>query len=224
MHRRHVVAVSAVLVSLVATSASAQTAFFANLTGAQENPPALNPTLSVANGSLPRPMAFGSASLLLNAAQTSLSFTATVFNIDFTGSQTADVNDNLTAAHIHASATLIPTMNAGVVFGFFGTPFNDNNPNDVVFTPFLTGVGGTISGKWDALAPGGGTPEGNNTTLTAQLPNIFAGRSYINFHTRQFGGGEVRGAITLVPEPATVVLLASGLVAVGAIGWRRRKN
>ena len=33
MHRRHVVVVSAVLVSLVATSASAQTAFFANLTG-----------------------------------------------------------------------------------------------------------------------------------------------------------------------------------------------
>jgi len=36
----------------------------------------------------------------------------------------------------------------------------------VAMTPFATGVGGTISGKWDA-------PEGNmTTTLAAQLPNI----------------------------------------------------
>ena len=30
-------------------------------------------------------------------------------------------------------------------------------------------------------------------TLTAQLPNIRAGRAYINFHTNQFAGGEIRG-------------------------------
>jgi len=73
-----------------------------------------------------------------------------------------------------------------VVWGFFGAPLNDTTPNDVVNTPFGAGVGGTISGKWDA-------PEGNATTLAAQLSNILAGRAYINFHTTQFGGGEVRG-------------------------------
>jgi hypothetical protein len=41
--------------------------------------------------------------------------------------------------------------------------------------------------------------EGNNTTLTAQLPNILSGHAYINFHTVQFGGGEIRGNIV----PAT---------------------
>jgi hypothetical protein len=220
MHRRHVLIASAALVSLVSLvsgRASAQTSFFANLTNGQENPPA-TPTLSPANGSLPRPASFGTATFLLNAAQTSLTFSATIFNIDFTGSQTADTFDNLTAAHIHASPTVTPTTNGGVVWGFFGAPFNDNNPNDVVFTPFLTGVGGTISGKWD-------NPEGNGgTTLAAQLPLIFAGRSYINFHTTQFGGGEVRGAITAVPEPATVLLLGAGLLGVGAIGWKRRRS
>jgi hypothetical protein len=217
MHRRQVLTISAVLVSLVATSASAQTAFFAVLNGAQENPPVLSPTFSVASGSVPRPLAFGNATFLLNASMTAMTFEAIVFNIDFTGSQTADLNDNLTNAHIHASATLTPTTNAGVVWGFIGSPFNDNDPPDVVVTPFATGVGGRVTGKWDA-------PEGNGTTLTAQLPNILAGRSYINFHTVQFAGGEIRGAITLVPEPATVLLLASGLVAVGAIGWRRRTS
>jgi hypothetical protein len=119
---------------------------------------------------------------------TAMTFTATVFNIDFTGSQTSDINDNLSAAHIHAGPLVTPATNGPVVWGFFGTPFNDNNPNDVVVQPFATGVGGTISGKWDAA-------EGNNTTLAAQLANILGGRAYINFHTRQFPGGEARGAI-----------------------------
>jgi hypothetical protein len=115
-----------------------------------------------------------------------MTFSATVFNIDFTGSQSADVNDNLGNAHIHAGVPATPGQNLPVVWGFIGAPFNDNNPNDVVVTPFASGVGGTVSGKWDAA-------EGNNTTLAAQLPNIFAGNSYINFHTTQFGGGEIRG-------------------------------
>src|SRR6185295_18741408 len=99
-----------------------------NLTNSQENPPTI-PTLTVGNGGGLRPASFGTASFFINDAMTSMTFTATIFNIDFTGSQTADTNDNLTAAHIHASATVTPTTNAGVVWGFFGAPFNDNAPN-----------------------------------------------------------------------------------------------
>ena len=157
--------------------------FVVNLTNGQENPPT-NPTLTGGGGR--RPASFGTATFIINNAQTSMTFAATINNIDFTGSQSADTNDNLTAAHIHASASVTPTTNGPVVWGFFGAPFNDNNPNDVVNTPFVSGVGGIISGKWD-------TPEGNATTLTAQLSNILAGRAYINFHTTQFGGGEIRG-------------------------------
>ena len=143
-----------------------------------------------------------------------MTFTATIYNIDFTGSQTADINDNLTAAHIHASATVTPTTNAGVVWGFFGAPFNDNNPNNVVNTPFAIGVGGVISGKWDLT-------EGNNTTLALQLPNILSGHAYMNFHTTQFAAGEIRGAI-LTPEPATAILFGIGGVGLIGFGWRRR--
>jgi len=196
---------------LIAGSSSGQAAtiLFANLTNGQENPPTV-PTLTTL---APRPASFGTAIFTLNDAMTALTFTATIFNIDFTGTQTPDTNDNLVAAHIHASPTVTPTTNVGVVWGFFGNPFNDNNPNDVVNTPFATGVGGTISGKWDL-------PEGNGTTLTAQLPNILSGHAYINFHTMQFGGGEIRGAI-VTPEPATVVLIGIG---VGLIGIGRRRG
>ena len=152
--------------------------FVARLEGAQEVP---------ANTS----SAKGYAAFFLDSAMTSLSFTVTVTGLDFTGTQTADPGDDLVNAHIHAPAPR--GANAGVRFGFLGMPFNDTNPNDVVVTPFASGVGGTIFSKWDL-------GEGNNTTLAAQLPNILAGQSYINFHTRRLPGGEIRGQIEENPQ------------------------
>ncbi len=156
--------------------------FVVNLTNGQEVPPTV-PTLS---GGGARPASFGTARFQFNAAQTAMTMSATINNIDVGNAQTADTNDNLAAAHIHAGAAVAPGVNGPVVWGFFGAPFNDNNPNDSVNTPFSSGVGGTFIGKWDA-------PEGNGTTLAAQLTNLREGRAYINFHTVQFGGGEIRG-------------------------------
>jgi glucose/arabinose dehydrogenase len=152
--------------------------FVARLDGGQEVPP---------NASTAK----GYAAFFLNQEGTALRFIVTVAGLDFTGTQTADPSDDLLAAHIHAPAS--PGTNAGVRFGFFGTPFNDTNPRDLVVTPFASGVGGTIFSKWDR-------DEGNNTTLTDQLPNILAGQSYINFHTRRLPGGEIRGQIEENPQ------------------------
>jgi hypothetical protein len=202
--------VAAFALMTVAGIASADTILQAVLTNAGESSPT-NPTLS--DGVTPRPASFGTATFVLNTAQTAMTMNAQVFNIDFTGTQTADTNDNLTNAHIHASPTVTATTNAGVVWGFIGNPFNDNNPNDVIVTPFATGVGGTVTAKWDAA-------EGNNTTLTAQIPNILSTHSYINFHTSQFGGGEIRGFLVPVPEPSTVAMLGCGLAGLIAVGRR----
>jgi len=213
-------ALLAALVLLGASpSGNAAMMFTANLTNSQENPPTV-PTLSTGG---PRPASFGFATFELNDAMTELRWNATIFNIDVTGTQTPDLNDNLIAAHIHAGPTAVPGSNGPVVWGFFGTPFNDTSPRDIVVTAFPTGsgqVGGTFSSKWDA-------PEGNNTTLTAQLPNILAGRSYINFHTVQFPGGEIRGQIIpieAVPEPSSIVLAGIGAIGLIGFGWLRPRR
>jgi hypothetical protein len=210
-HLFTVLLMSFVLVGMSART-EASVILIADITTGAENPPT-SPTTALGQ---PRPVPFGSATFVVNDAGTAMTFSATIFNIDFTGLQTADVNDNLGNAHIHASPTVTPTTNGPVVWGFFGSPLNDNNPNDVVVTPFATGVGGTISGKWDQL-------EGNATTLVLQLPNILAGHSYINFHTTQFGGGEIRGNIAAVPEPGTMLLVATGSAGLIRARAKRRR-
>ena len=190
------------------------TFFTANITHDQEVTTGGSP-LTTSTGA-PRPLSFGTATFNLNTAQTELSFTATIFNIDITGTQTPDTFDNLVAAHIHVGAP--PGTNAPVRWGFFGLPDNDVNPDNLVVTPFASGVGGTFSSIWNL-------PEGNaGTTLTTNLPDILAGNSYINFHTVQFGGGEIRGQILGVPDVAsTAALLALALVVLIGLQWRERQ-
>ena len=202
------------LASLLCTTIGsfAQTNFTANVTHSQETTQGVFMT----SGGQPRPMSFGTANFTLSADMSQLTMTVTFFNIDINGLQTpGDTNDNLGAAHIHANATVVVGMNAPVVWGFFGMPDNDNNPDQLVITPFASGVGGTISSIWDMS-------EGQGTTLTTHINNIMTGHSYINLHTGQFGAGEIRGA--LAPEPSTTALLGFALIGGAAALWRRARG
>jgi hypothetical protein len=116
MYRSFIGVTGALVLALTSSSASARADIFlhANLTNSAENAP----TVPTTAGGAPRPASFGTADFVLNTPMTALSFTATIFNIDFTGAQTVDVNDNLIAAHIHAGPTVKPTTNGPVVWGF----------------------------------------------------------------------------------------------------------
>jgi len=69
------------------------------------------------------------------------------------------------------------------------------------------------------------SPQVGSATLTSsQETNLLSGNWYVNVHTANFGGGEIRGQVIVnpVPIPAAAWLFGSGLI--GLIGTARRKQ
>jgi hypothetical protein len=100
---------------------------------------------------------------------------------------------NYTASHIHGPAT--PGVNAGVL----------------VTLPLTSGGGSSGSMVGSAII---------SATVRDHLLNDL---TFVNVHSTTFPGGEIRGQITLIPEPSSIALLAIGSAA-GLLHWRRRRQ
>lgn len=80
-----------------------------------------------------------------------------------------------------------------------------------------------VSGGVELGIPTGPSPISQSPTLTStQETNLLAGNWYINIHTSDFGGGEIRGqvAATAVPEPSALLL---GFAGLAGLMLRRRR-
>ena len=180
-------------VALFSVPAAAQTAWYTNLTAAQEvGPP---------NGS----PGTGFAYLTLSGSLLTISAT-------FSG-----LIGTTQAAHIHCCAG--PGVNAGVasmVPSFAGFPLGVTS--GVFFTTFDLDLAASYNPAFITATPGQTV-----ALAKERLLNGFnTGQTYFNIHTNVNPGGEIRGQIIATPEPSTVALLTAGLVGV-AIAARRRR-
>jgi CHRD domain len=124
-----------------------------------------------------------------------------------------------TASHIHC-CTAVPGTGTALVATTTPT-----------FTDFPTGV---TSGSYDHIFdmtlassynPAFVTATGGTVTLAeaALLAGMAGGDTYLNIHTTANPGGEIRGFL-VTPLPAALPLFATGLGALGLLGWRRKRK
>jgi len=171
--------------------------FVAVLSGANEIPPTNSP-------------ATGVATVLLDAAAHTMQL-----HVVFSGLTTPD-----TAAHIHCCLPFpFDPINIGVATtlpAFPGFPLGVTSgtytsavlslTDPATYNPAFVTLEGGIAGAEAALVAG-----------------IENRETYLNIHTQQFGGGEIRGFLVAAPAPSTFLLLGAGLAGLAFVSWRRHR-
>jgi len=155
-----------------------------------------------------------------------------------TGTALVTIDDVLHSMRVQATFSGLTSANTASHIHVINGP-GDANTSDTLgpvttTTPTFTGFpGGVTSGVFDqtydmTLASSyrsGFITDAGGTTAAAEaalFSGIAQGRAYLNIHTINFAGGEIRGFLQPVPEPATLLLMGAGMAGLVVIRRRRR--
>jgi len=140
--------------------------------------------------------------------------TGQVFYDDAAHSLTLEVSfsgllGTVTATHIHAATADPFTGTAGVAVT---TPSLPGFPTGVTSGAYSNTLDLTASSSFNPtyVTANGGTLASAEAAFKSAMDT---GRAYWNIHTTSYGGGEIRGFLTVVPEPSSTALAAmAGIV------------
>ncbi len=125
-----------------------------------------------------------------------------------------------TVAHIHAPTAAAFSGAASVATT---TPTFVGFPAGVSSGTYEATLDLTEASSYNAsfITANGGTTEAAEIAL---FNAMFDGKAYLNIHSTIYPGGEIRGFLVVVPEPAETVALTAGLVGAFALFRRFRAH
>ena len=196
--KRWLMTVAAFAMAIVPTMAQAAIVVYnVNMSGPNEAPPNASPGI-------------GSGTVTFNTDLVTMKI-----DVNFSG-----LTGNVTAAHIHAATAVAGVGTAGVATqtpSFTGFPAGAG----VTSGSYLNTFDMTLASSYNAAyitANGGTVGSAFNALLTAAAD----GKAYFNIHSSAVPAGEIRGFLTAVPEPSSMLL--TGLVLGAGVLYCHRSR